>query len=109
MTKPKTEGPVGEKPDELPVSNDPTDAIMAATLATVEEQGNVALLNLRGAVEEAERALTQMQVRVELGQMGAESIPPLTAAIAEAKQVESDLKEEIKKAQKQRLETQEVG
>lgn len=96
---PATEGPIAVDvpPPNHMIDYDP----MVVVLENVEEQGNTALLNLQAAIETAERAMAQMQVRVDLGQMGAESIPQLETAIAEAKQVQSEMKTQVEDVQAQ--------
>lgn len=90
----------GEPVPPDPVTEDVYDP-MVVTLQNVEQQGNTALVNLQAAITQAEQAMAQMQVRVELGQMGAESIPALETAIAEAKQVQSEMTTQVADVQAQ--------
>lgn len=108
MTEPVPEGPISVAPI-IPVDVDPTYEIMYATLQSVEQQGNEALLNLKGATDTAEQALAQMKVRVELGQMGAESIAALETAIAEAKQVQTEMETQVAEVQTQQAQIVEAA
>ena len=82
------EHPNARKPD----GDDPNVAI-EQTLHRADEIAQAAILDLKGATDRARTILSDTERRVAAGQMGAESVGPLKAAIADAEKVLKELED----------------
>lgn len=98
--------PVAEGPPPLvpPVIEEYDYNPLEMTLHSVQRQGAAALVNLEGAIQQAERFLLRMRFYIDRGVAGAEAVPALETAIADARQVQAEMTTLLESAQMRKLE-----